>query len=111
MISTRRIAFALAAVFPIAAHAACSATNGEAIPSQVYDASALDAGGNPGDPEPEPGVDGGPGADGSTTKDGAADAPSDAKDAAPNNAPVQINEVFVDNDALGDGAEFVELRA
>ena len=93
----------------MAAHAACSATNGDPIPSQVYDASVLDAGGNPEDPEPE--VDGGRGVDGSTKKDAATDAPVDAKDAAPNSAPVQINEIFVDNDALGDGAEFIELRA
>jgi hypothetical protein len=106
MKSKRRIFIAVAAIFPIAAHAACSATNGDPIPSQVFDASALDVS-NPDDPEP--GAEAG--SDGSTKKDASTDAPVDAKDAAPGNAPVQINELFVDNDGLGDGAEFVELRA
>lgn len=105
MKSKRRIVLLLAAIVPVAAHAACSATNGDAIPSQVFDASALDAGSNPDDPVLEAG------SDGATPKDAASDAPADAKDAAPSTAAVQINEVFVDNDGLGDGAEFIELRA
>ena len=104
MIQKRRI---LLAVLPLGALGfvlACSATNGDAIPSQVYDAQALDVGANPEDPD---GSTSRP--DGSTSKDGAtSDAPPDAPIV---NAPVQINELFVDNDGLGDGAEFVELRA
>ena len=105
----RRIALAFAAVFPIAAHAACASSNGDAIPGPVYDAPALDAGGNPANP------DGGNRSDAFTTDDGAIDSPTDASTDsptdAPNPAPVQINELYVDNDVLGDVAEFVELRA
>jgi len=107
MIQKRRI---LLAVLPLGALGfllACSATNGDAIPSQVYDASALDVGSSSNDLD-----SGGSRQDGSTSKDSAAnDAPADAPPDAPIvNAPVQINELFVDNDGLGDGAEFVELR-
>jgi hypothetical protein len=107
MMVKRRIVLALGAVLPLVAHAACSATNGDAIPSQVFDASALDASSsNPDDP------DGGNGSDSATKKDApSSDAPSDAPPDAPNVAPVQINEIYVDNDGLGDGAEYVELRA
>lgn len=107
MRSIRRIVLALSALLPLAAHVACSATNGDPIPSQVFDASALDAGTNPGDP------DGGDtdGEDASTKKDATSDAPVDAPVDAPSTAAVHINEIFVDNDGLSDGAEFVELRA
>ncbi len=88
-------------------HVACTATNGDPIPPEVYDADPLDAGGNPGDPE------GGPGKDGAT-KDVASttDAPSDApKDSPTTPALVVINEIYVDTILDGDAAEFVELRA
>ena len=110
MILKRRISVALAAILPLATIGSgigCSATNGDAIPSQVYDASALDVGSNP--EEPDAGA-----LDGAAVKDGATkDAPADSAPDGPigNVAPVQINELFVDNDGLGDGAEFVELRA
>ena len=104
MTQKRRI---LLAVLPLGALAfvlACSATNGDAIPSQVYDASALDVGSSSNDLD-----SGSSRQDGSTSKDsGTNDAPPDAPIV---NAPVQINELFADNDGLGDGAEFVELRA
>ena len=108
MILKRRNFLVLLPFATLASALACSATNGDAIPSQIFDASALDVGSNPGDP------DAGTRLDGSTLKDGAtndasADAPPDAPVA--NTAPVQINELFVDNAGLGDGAEFVELRA
>jgi hypothetical protein len=103
----RRIVLVLAAVFPIAAHAACSATNGDAIPSQVFDASALDVGANPDDTDAGNG-----GKDGATAKDGATDAPNDAPaETGPTNAAVAINELYVDQILDGDAAEFVELRA
>jgi hypothetical protein len=105
MRSHRRIVLALAAFFPLATHAACSATNGDAIPSQVFDASALDVGPNPNDPQGEAGTDG------SSASDAGSDASVDASDAATASAAVQINELFVDNDGLGDGAEIAELRA
>ncbi|NVL68021.1 hypothetical protein, partial [Escherichia coli] len=106
MMVQRRIVLALGAVLALVAHAACSATNGDPIPSQVFDASALDAASNPDDP------DGGTASDGASKKDGpSSDAPPDAPPDAPNVAPVQINEIYVDNDGLGDGAEYVELRA
>ncbi|MDB4933556.1 MAG: hypothetical protein JWP87_528 [Labilithrix sp.] len=110
MNAKRRLVMCLAAVLPIAAHAACSASNGDAIPSQVFDASALDVGTNPDDPDGG-GNGGGKDANGN---DGAmgTDAPSDAPaESGPNDAAVQINEIFVDNAGLGDGAELVELRA
>ena len=107
MNSKRRLA--LVAVLPLLAHAACSVGNGDAIPGTVYDASTLDVGANPDDPEggPKPGED-------ATTPshDAGSDAPSDApKDASPVNGPVQINELYVDQILDGDGSEFVELRA
>jgi hypothetical protein len=104
----RRILLAAVAVFPIAAHAACSATNGDAIPSQVFDASALDVGTGPDDPDSSVVR-----TDGSVTDGGVKDAPGDSPSDAPlvDAAPVQISEIFADNAGLGDGAEFVELRA
>lgn len=106
MRTARRLLALAAAVFPLAAHAACSASNGDPIPSQVFDASALDVGSNPGDPSGEP--DGAAKPDANKDKDAGAD----AKDGAlPNTAVVRIDEVFVDNDGLGDGSEFIELRA
>lgn len=99
----RRILLAALPLAALASAAACSATNGDPIPSQVFDASALDVGSNPDEP------DSGARTDGSTVKDGATkDAPVDSPIVY---APVQINEVFVDNDGLGDGSELVELRA
>jgi hypothetical protein len=109
MILRRRTILAFAPFATLAFAAACSATNGDAIPSQVYDASALDVGSSPDDPDA-----GTSSQDGGATKDGATtDAPVDsaADSFVPNTAPVQINELFVDNDGLGDNAEFVELRA
>lgn len=108
MILKRRTLLVFLPVATLASVIACSATNGDAIPSQIYDASALDVGSDPGDP------DAGTQLDGSAVKDGATkDAPTDSPPDAPivNTAPVQINELWVDNDGLGDGAEFVELRA
>jgi len=103
MIFRRRIVLAVAAVLPLAAHAACSATNGDAIPNQAFDASTLDVGSNPDDPEAGD-------LDGGSKKDVANDAPGDAKKDAPNTAPVVINEIYVDQVLDGDQAEFVELR-
>lgn len=103
----RRILILIASVVPLAAHAACGATNGDAIPSQVYDASAIDARGNPDDPDD-------PEEDASTTLDSGRDGSiKDAKADSPIvlDAPVQINELYVDNLGLGDAAEFIELRA
>lgn len=108
MISKRRIALLLAAVFPLAAHAAC-ATNGDAIPNQVFDASMLDVGTNPDDPDGSTGndKDGGHGNDGAMGTDAPADAPTES---GPNTGPVLINELYVDQILDGDAAEFVELR-
>ncbi len=102
-----RLAFGLVALLPLMAHAACSSTNGDAVGSQVFDASPLDVGANPDDPDG--------GADGARTDlDGATDAAKDAaKDApiVPSTAPVQISEIYVDTVLRGDATEFVELRA
>jgi hypothetical protein len=108
MILNRRILLAVLPLAALASAMACSATNGDAIPSQVYDASALDVGSGSTD------LDGGSSQRDATATDGATtDAPVDAAPDGPvvNTAPVQINEIFVDNDGLGDGAELVELRA
>jgi hypothetical protein len=107
-ILNRRILVAALPLATVGLVVACSATNGDPIPSQVFDASALDVGANPDDP------DSGNLRDSSTVKDGATkDAPVDSPTDGPIvvNPPVQINELFVDNDGLGDGAELVELRA
>jgi hypothetical protein len=102
----RRFALALAAALPLCAHAACSSTNGDAVPDPVFDASPLDVGTNPDD------RDGGGNVDGATKQDAGGDAPSDApNDTAPNSVPVQINELYVDQLVQGDMTEFVELRA
>ena len=104
----QRLVLSLLAILPLAAHAACASSNGDAVGSQTYDASPLDPGQNPGDP------------DGSIAQpDGAApsdadppiDVGADAKPDAANNAPVQINEIYVDNIFLrGDATEYIELR-
>lgn len=113
MNSKRSILLALLAMGPFAAHAACSAGNGDAIPGPVYDAGTLDVGQNPDDPDPHGGGGGKEPTDGATNKDASVtDAPADApKEAAANTAPVQINELYVDQILDGDGSEFVELRA
>ncbi len=103
MINRRRIFLAAGVVLPLAALAACSASNGDAIPNQAFDASPLDAGGNPDDPD-------GGGLDGNK-KDVSSDSPGDAPKDAPNNAPVVINELYVDQLIEGDSIEYVELRA
>ncbi len=108
MILKRRNLLAAVPLATLAFVIACSATNGDAIPSQIFDASALDVGSNPNDPDSGTLVDGAVIKD-SAPKDAPTDSPADAP--GPNTAPVQINELFVDNDGLGDGAEFVELRA
>ena len=103
-----RFAFGLLALLPLVAHAACSAGNGDAIGNPVFDASPLDPGTNPDDP------DGGSLRDGAAPKDAQPqDAQKDAAADAPlNTAPVQINEIYVDNAFLrGDATEYVELRA
>jgi hypothetical protein len=93
-----------------AAHVACATTNGD-IPDPTYDASPIDAANNP---DPAGGrKDGSVGGDDGGT-DATKDAPSspDAKadaDAGPA-FDVKINELFVDNALIGDGAEYVELR-
>lgn len=94
-----------AASLALVAFAACAASNGDAIPSTVYDASPLDAGGNTLPPGQDAGVDAAPPGDAS----GDAEGGSDGGDAAPS-GEVRIQEIFVDNDLLGDGSEYVELR-
>ncbi len=95
---------------PLAAHAACSASNGEAIPNEVRDAGELDSGGDflpDGAPKPEDDSGGTNEDSGESPKDsGAKDAPADS---AVSNTIV-INEVYVANNGDGDNAEYVELR-
>jgi len=99
---------------PGAAHViACSASNGDAIPAEVRDASSIDAG-NTGEPDDasssSSGGDGGGKKDSGSPKDSGGD-----KDVGPDGSSsggpvIVINEVYVDHDSLGDVAEFVELR-
>ena len=106
--STIRLAFGLLALLPLVAHAACSSTNGDAVGREVFDASALDVGANPDDPDSNFLPDG-------ARKDAGSDgaATDAAKDSAviPNTAPVEINEIYVDIVLRGDATEYVELRA
>lgn len=88
--------------------AACSASNGDAIPSEVRDAEALDVGSSV-----VPTKDGSSSTseDGGTPKDASTkDAPSDAEDAATSSTIVRINEVYVDRGSGGSQSEYVELR-
>src|SRR5690242_10112936 len=91
---------------------ACATTNGDSIPDRSYDAPGVDAsnntdpsgggggGGGHGDGSVDPKKDGGPDAKPETSADVEAGPPFD----------VIINELFVDNAIIGDGAEYVELR-
>lgn len=98
----RRFVALASASFALVVIAACSASNGDAIPSTVYDASPLDAGGN----TLPPGQDSG--TDAPSPVDASGDAGGDADAEAP--SEVIIQEIFVDNDLLGDVSEYVELR-
>lgn len=93
---------------PAAFHVACSASNGDPIPPEVHDASALDVGTSM------------PARDGATTTDEdagtpvedarAIDAPADVAPDAPTSRAVRISEVYVERGGLGSQAEYVELR-
>lgn len=83
--------------------AACSASNGDSIPSAVYDASPLDAGGNPLPPGQDSGTDAPTPSDASSDGEG-----GDGGDSGPP-SEVRIQEIFVDNALLGDVSEYVEL--
>lgn len=107
MTIARKLLVSVLATMPLTAHVACSASNGDSIPPEVREAGSLEA--NNGSRIPED--------DASEPEDaGRRDASKDAgKDARPDAdagaAEVVINEIYVDIDGLGDGAEFVELRA
>lgn len=94
----------------VSAGVACATNNGPSIPDPTYDAPTVDASNNT-----DPGGGGGGQGDGSV--DPKKDASSDVKqETAPDVTEagpafdVVINEIFVDNAFLGDGAEYVELR-
>ena len=109
MLRNARFAFGLAALLPLALHAACASSNGDAIGGPVYDASPLDPGENQDEPDGSVAHDAASSEDGAAPEDGGVDAPAEA---GPNTAPVQINEIYVDNKFLrGDTTEYVELRA
>lgn len=100
------IALAIA-LCPLAAHVACSVGNGDATPQEPREAGTLEASGGAGrdgssdddDDDDEP----------DRVTDAGKDARLDAEAAAP--VVIAINEIYVDIDGFGDGAEFVELRA
>lgn len=102
---SRKLLVSALAIAPLTAHVACAVSNGDADPPEVRDAGALEASrtarADAADEEEDAG-----------TRDGARDANIDAPDSeSPAEAVVEINEIYVDIDGLGDGAEFVELRA
>lgn len=101
----------VASASPLALVAACSASNGDPIPSEIHDAQALDVGSvvparDGSSPPPE---DSGA-ADAPPTDAGASDAPADAPKEASTSAVVRINEVYVDRIVAGDSTEYLELR-
>lgn len=101
----RRLPLVVVACLPVLVHAACAASNGDPIGTEPLDASPLDPGENVLEPAGE---------DASTdaaVPDAAPDAGQADADAGPSAAVVRVQEIFVDNDALGDGAEYVELVA
>lgn len=100
-----RFLFLVFAGVPGLLHAACSASNGDAIPGEVRDAQALDVGSTI-----PPGLDGASSESDSGAPEDAAssDALSDAD--APTSQSVRINEVYVDRMAGGSQVEYVELR-
>ena len=101
-----RLTFAwLALVGPVLVHAACTATNGDTSRGEIYT-------------PPEAGPD-----EELTFPDAAQEKPRDAgvdrkvvdatpeaSTPGPTSADVRIQELYVDHDGLGDGAEYVELR-
>ncbi|MBX3258396.1 MAG: hypothetical protein KF782_01680 [Labilithrix sp.] len=93
------------ALAPLAAHVACSAGNGAAVPPELREAGTLEASAGGGDASSDDDDDDEP----DPVTDAGKDARVDVEASAP--APVAINEIYVDIDGFGDGAEFVELRA
>lgn len=86
--------------------AACSASNGDPIPSEVRDAEALEVGST------TPPIGDASSSDGGTKKDSSTnDAASDAQDAGLTSKSVRISEVYVDRGSGGSQSEYVELRA
>lgn len=107
MTIARKLLASVLATMPVTAHVACSAGNGESIPPEVREAGSLEA--NNGSRVPERDSSD---AEDAGTRDASRDAAKDARpDADAVDAEVVINEIYVDIDGLGDGAEFVELRA
>ncbi len=85
---------------------ACSATNGGFVPEPLY---SPDDAGTDETKLPDTGTDPGPGPTDAGTDAKKADADSSAPP-GPSPADVRIQELYVDHDGLGDGAEYVELR-
>lgn len=110
--SIRKLAFLTIACIPLAVQAACAAKGSELIFAQAREAGALEVPGRSGAGEGDDDEDGSvsprdAGKDGMVG--GGKDARVDADAGTP--AIVVINEIYVDIDGFGDGAEFVELRA
>lgn len=91
----------------VAAVAACSATNGDTSPNDIY--TPPDAAAEEEEPSPLPEASTRPPADAGADRK-VADATPEASPPGPSSAEVRINELYVDHDSLGDGAEYVELR-
>jgi len=97
-------------VAPLAA-AACSASNGDAIPNGVLDAGEV----KPDDPDNDSGTskpkeDAGTTPDDSGKPNDGGNTPKDTGADTSTTAPIVINEIYVANDGEGDNAEYVELR-
>ena len=103
----RKLLALVLASSPLTLHVACAVSNGDADLPEVRDAGSLEA-------SRAPRRDAGDEEDDDPTEKPDASRPDGGKgtaDADGGDAVIQINEIYVDIDGLGDGAEFVELSA
>jgi len=106
----RKLLALVLASSPLSLHVACAVSNGDADLPEVRDAGSLEASRTArpdADDDEEEGED-----EREDKRDGSRpDAGKGAADADSGDAVILINEIYVDIDGLGDGAEFVELSA
>lgn len=98
---------------PAALAIACSASNGDAIPSEVRDAEALDAGAiDPTDRDSSSTTEGDSGNTNPPKDGGSKDATNGdtGTDAGQTSESVRINEIFVERSGSGAKVEYIEIR-
>lgn len=103
MTSRRALVLALAVLAPLVAQVACWSSNGTSPEADVRDAGDLQPNNGDDDDTTMP-----PLKDAGARRDAGKVTPPDAAVVPPE---VHLDEIYVDIDNLGDGAEFVELRA